>query len=163
MSGSTYETTIRIPTARELALRVAEDARVQATASGAAAGNVQELASVAHVNAQALQLVLNAYAEIARPIAGTRRQATAAGCGIEMAMRGARLPVEIEVDPADRQTARVRVSFTHAHGLSCGDEDAVHRDMQDALTRAGLRPSTPTHAVPRAPAGASHARERGAL
>ena len=129
MSGQTYTTIIRIPTPQELAAQVATAARAQGVASADGFGGQQFVQAVAQLRAQALQHVVATIATVAAPIAGTARGEGPTTAQVEIGLQGARVPMRVDVDPADPTHGRVTLSFADTHGPSCSQEARLAADV----------------------------------
>jgi hypothetical protein len=140
MSGQTFTTIIRIPTALELAERAARESRDQGTASAGGFAGSQSLAGLNEIRNQAVRCLLAASAPLAVPVPGTITQAGDGGARLEVAIRGARAEVEVAVEPNSGKIARVALSFAHAHGLTCAEEAQAMADVAQLWAAAGLDP-----------------------
>lgn len=139
MSGQTYTTTIRIPTAQELAARVAADARAQGVASASAFPGQDAVQAVAQLRAEALRFVVETVAPLAKPLAGTVEQRGRTGAAVEMAVGGARVPVRVDVDPARPGAGRLTLAFDHAHGLACAEEARIAAELTALFACAAVQ------------------------
>lgn len=167
MSGQTFATTIRIPTPRELAAIVAAEAKTQGVATGSADVSAQKLTTagklrtVGQLRTQTMRAALAAASPVAVAVPGSDRDCGESGAEVEVVVNGARVPLQIEVDPVGKQRAVVRMNFTDSFGLTCDGEAATAAEVVAYLAAAGLDPDRPTvQAAAGAAAPGQHAERR---
>ena len=151
MSGQTYTTIIRIPTPQELAALVADAARGQGVSGAEGFEGSQAFTALTRLRASALRFVVDMMAPVATPITGTVSARGATTAEVEVAVGAARVPVRVDVDPADPEAGRLTLSFANAHGLSCIDEARVAAQIAALFARACVVAPDPSPA----PAAAS--------
>lgn len=162
MSGQTFTTTIRIPTPQELAAIVAEDARNRGIATGSSDTGAQQLTAVHELRDQLVLATLAAAAPVASVVPGTVRERGESGADVEVIVNGARIPMEIDIDPSDRGRATMRMDFAESYGLTCDGEAAATAEVVACLVSAGFNPDRPTAHGATAAAATGRAARRGA-